>query len=70
MKIAILDDYFDTLRTLHCFQKLDGHGVTIWNDHVQDVDTLAARRTRSFRCDAPSSRLNLECVSSSLIISL
>jgi D-3-phosphoglycerate dehydrogenase / 2-oxoglutarate reductase len=43
MKITILDDYFDTLRTLECFRKLDGHEVTIWNDHVQDVDALAAR---------------------------
>ena len=43
MKIAILDDYFDTLRTLVCFRKLSGHEVTIWNDHVQDVDALAAR---------------------------
>src|SRR3954453_6403491 len=43
MNISILDDYFDTLRTLHCFKKLDGHNVTIHNDHVQDVDALAAR---------------------------
>ncbi len=43
MKIAILDDYFDTLRTLPCFRKLDGHDVTVWTDHVQDVDTLAKR---------------------------
>ncbi len=43
MKIAILDDYFDTLRTLQCFAKLAGHDVTIWNDHVQDVDALAER---------------------------
>ena len=43
MKITILDDYFDTLRTLECFQKLDGHDVIIWNDHVQDVDALAER---------------------------
>src|SRR5713101_7523953 len=43
MKIAILDDYHDTLRTLRCFGKLGGHDVTIWNDHVQDVDALAAR---------------------------
>jgi D-3-phosphoglycerate dehydrogenase len=43
VKISILDDYFDTLRTLKCFQKLAGHDVTIWNDHVQDVDTLAQR---------------------------
>jgi D-3-phosphoglycerate dehydrogenase len=43
MKIAILDDYHDTLRTLDCFKKLDGHEVTIWTDHVQDVDALAQR---------------------------
>jgi len=43
MKIAILDDYFDTLRTLPCFQKLKGHHVVIWNDHVQDTEVLAAR---------------------------
>ena len=43
MKIAILDDYFDTLRTLPCFAKLAGHNVTIWNDHVQDVGKLAER---------------------------
>jgi D-3-phosphoglycerate dehydrogenase len=43
MKVTILDDYFDTLRTLPCFAKLDGHDVTIWNDHVQDVDRLAER---------------------------
>ena len=41
MKVTILDDYFDTLRTLPCFRKLDGHDVTIWNDHVQDADALA-----------------------------
>ena len=43
MKISILDDYDDTLRTLACFQKLKGHDVEIWNDPVQDVDTLAQR---------------------------
>ena len=43
MKISILDDYFDTLRTLACFRKLDGHDVTIWNDHVQETDALAGR---------------------------
>jgi D-3-phosphoglycerate dehydrogenase len=43
VKVSILDDYFDTLRTLDCFKKLKGHDVTIWNDHVQDVDTLAER---------------------------
>ena len=43
MKISILDDYFDTLRTLPSFQKLKGHEVAIWNDHVQDTAALAAR---------------------------
>jgi D-3-phosphoglycerate dehydrogenase len=43
VKISVLDDYFDTVRTLDCFAKLAGHDVTIWNDHVQDVDALAGR---------------------------
>jgi D-3-phosphoglycerate dehydrogenase / 2-oxoglutarate reductase len=43
MKISILDDYFDTVRTLPSFQKLAGHDVTVWNDHVQDIDALAER---------------------------
>src|SRR5213080_197735 len=43
MKISVLDDYHDTVRTLQCFSKLAGHDVTIWNDHVQDTDTLAER---------------------------
>jgi D-3-phosphoglycerate dehydrogenase len=43
VKISILDDYFDTLPTLECFGRLAGHDITIWNDHVQDVDRLAER---------------------------
>ena len=43
MNITILDDYFDTVRTLGCFKKLAGHDVTVWNDHVQDTDALADR---------------------------
>ncbi len=43
MKISILDDYHDTIRTLKAFGKLAGHDVTIWNDHIQDVDALAQR---------------------------
>jgi D-3-phosphoglycerate dehydrogenase len=43
MKVSILDDYHDTIRTLRAFGKLAGHEVTIWNDHVQDTDTLAER---------------------------
>jgi len=43
MKVSILDDYFDTLRSLPCFEKLRGHDVTVWNDHVQDTDALVGR---------------------------
>src|SRR6185437_10002412 len=43
MKISILDDYHDTVRTLDCFATLAGHDVTIWSDHVQDLDRLADR---------------------------
>jgi D-3-phosphoglycerate dehydrogenase len=43
MKLTILDDYFDTLRTLPCFRKLDGHEVEVWTDHVQEIDALAER---------------------------
>jgi D-3-phosphoglycerate dehydrogenase len=43
MKISILDDYFDTVRTLPSFQKLAGHDVTVWNDHLQETDALAER---------------------------
>jgi D-3-phosphoglycerate dehydrogenase len=43
MKIAILDDYQDAVRSLACFSKLAGHEVTVWTDHTEDVDTLAAR---------------------------
>ena len=43
MKVAILDDWFDTLRTLPCFEKLTGHEVTVFTDHVQDTEALAER---------------------------
>lgn len=43
MKVTVLDDYHDTVRTLDCFTRLEGHDVTIWNDHVQDVGPLAER---------------------------
>jgi D-3-phosphoglycerate dehydrogenase len=43
MRITVLDDWQDTVRTLRCFPKVAGHDVTIWNDHTKDVDTLAAR---------------------------
>jgi D-3-phosphoglycerate dehydrogenase len=43
MRVSILDDYLDTLRTLRCFDRLAGHDVTVWTDHVEDVDVLARR---------------------------
>lgn len=43
MKVHILDDWFDTLRHLPSYQKLDGHDVTVWTDHVTDEAILAER---------------------------
>jgi D-3-phosphoglycerate dehydrogenase len=43
MRVAILDDWFDTLRSLACFAKLAGHDVTIFTDHVEDVEALVDR---------------------------
>jgi len=43
MKVTILDDYFNTVRSLDCFQKLKNHDVQIWNDHAQDLGKLAER---------------------------
>jgi D-3-phosphoglycerate dehydrogenase len=43
MKVSILDDYHDTVRTFAAFRKLAGHDVTIWNDHLQDTNALARR---------------------------
>lgn len=43
MKVHILDDWFDTLRTLSCFEKLREHEVTVWTDHEPDPTRLAER---------------------------
>ena len=43
MKVAILDDWFDTLRALPCFERLAAHEVTVFNDHVQETEALAER---------------------------
>ncbi|MGR3270118.1 D-2-hydroxyacid dehydrogenase family protein [Thalassococcus profundi] len=43
MNVHILDDWFDTLRTLPSFAKLAAHDVTVWNDHTEDLDILAER---------------------------
>ena len=43
MKVHILDDWFDTLRGLPCFEKLAAHDVTVWTDHEPDPTKLAKR---------------------------
>jgi D-3-phosphoglycerate dehydrogenase len=43
MKIAILDDYQDCVRTLGAWSKLAGHDVTVFRDTLKDVDALAKR---------------------------
>ena len=43
MNITILDDTFDTVRSLPCYGKVAHHDVTIWNDHTKDLDVLAER---------------------------
>lgn len=43
MKISILDDYQNAVRTLACFPRLAGHHVTIWSDHTKDTEVLAQR---------------------------
>ncbi len=43
MRVAILDDWFDTLRTLPCFAKLSGHYVSVFTDHVEETEALARR---------------------------
>ena len=41
MKVAILDDWFDTLRRLPCFGKLDGMDVTVLNERIPEPPRLA-----------------------------
>jgi len=43
MKIAIFDDWQDTIRTFPAFKKVADHDVTIWKDHSKDVNVLADR---------------------------
>ncbi|MCL4748191.1 MAG: D-2-hydroxyacid dehydrogenase family protein [Burkholderiaceae bacterium] len=43
MRIAILDDYQDCVRTLSCFGRLEGHDVVVLNESVADPAVLAAR---------------------------
>src|SRR3954470_24961868 len=43
MKVTILDDWQDTIRTLPAYKKVADHDVTIWKDHSKDVNVLADR---------------------------
>lgn len=43
IRVAILDDWYDTIRNLPCFNKLEPFEVVIFNDHVDDVNILAQR---------------------------
>ena len=49
MKVHILDDWFDTLRGLPCFDLLAGHDVTVWTDH-QPVEAVLADRLQDADC--------------------
>ena len=43
MKIAILDDYQDVVRSLDCYKLLDGHEVKVFNNSVRGLGQLAIR---------------------------
>jgi D-3-phosphoglycerate dehydrogenase len=43
MKIAVIDDYQNAFRTLHCYAKLKGHEVVVYNDTEKDPARLAER---------------------------
>ncbi len=43
MKVAVLDDWFDTLRHLPCYEHLQGMDVTVFTDHEPDEVRLAKR---------------------------
>lgn len=43
MRIVIPDDYQDAVRQLACFDALAGHQITVYDDHTEDIETLAAR---------------------------
>ena len=43
MKIAVLDDYQDAVRSLDCFALLDGHEVKVFNSSTRGLGQLAIR---------------------------
>jgi D-3-phosphoglycerate dehydrogenase len=49
MKVHILDDWFNTLSSLPCYEKLNRHEMTVWNDHEPDPAKLA-QRVRDAEC--------------------
>jgi D-3-phosphoglycerate dehydrogenase len=40
MRIAIIDDYQDAVRSLDCYQKLKGHDVKVFHEAAKDDDAL------------------------------
>jgi D-3-phosphoglycerate dehydrogenase / 2-oxoglutarate reductase len=47
MRVHILDDWFDTLRSLPSFDRLAGHQATVWTDHVTDTALLGKRLSKA-----------------------
>ncbi|SEQ30102.1 D-3-phosphoglycerate dehydrogenase [Amphritea atlantica] len=43
MKIAVLDDYQDVVKTLDCFKILNGHEVHVFNETWTDAEALAQK---------------------------
>lgn len=43
MRVAVLDDYADTFRSLRAAARLHAHDVVVFHDAEQDVERLAAR---------------------------
>ena len=43
LRVAVLDDYQDVVRTLDCFDTLRDHDVVVWNDACADLDVLTQR---------------------------
>lgn len=71
MKVHILDDWSETLRTLPGFDLLDGHDVTVWTGHETDIaarlcpgEAMVLIRERSRITAEPLDRLpNLRLIS-------
>lgn len=43
MRVHIIDDWFDALRHLPSFARLQDHEVTVWTDHITNPEELAVR---------------------------